>query len=130
MPLAVLVLIQPNKGKESRAAEVLEWIIGEVKAKEPDVSMYQMSETSDYEKGSVTYWAYFMWVPPLVTICAQSRVDLSTWPLTESRIKDEQTLQQRPNLPHHVELARILKDEALLSDLRYMKLKEFGGFSR
>jgi hypothetical protein len=50
--------------------------------------------------------------------------------LTVSRIKDEETLKQRSKLPHHVELARILKDEDLLSDLRYMKLKELGRLSR
>ena len=60
MPLPVLVLIQPNKGKEDRTAEVLEWLIGEVKANEPDVSMYRVSKTSEYEEGSVTFWVYMM----------------------------------------------------------------------
>jgi hypothetical protein len=60
MPLPVLVLIQPKEGKENRSREVLKWLIGEVKANEPDVSMYTVNETSDYEKGSVTFWAYMM----------------------------------------------------------------------
>ena len=57
MSVTVLILIQPKKGNERRAAELLNWLIGEVKAKEPDVSSYQVNETTDYEKGTITYVA-------------------------------------------------------------------------
>lgn len=51
MPQHVLVRIHPNAGKEKRCAELLEWLVGEVKANEPETSMYQVHETRDETRG-------------------------------------------------------------------------------
>ncbi|TKA64012.1 hypothetical protein B0A49_09568 [Cryomyces minteri] len=106
MVLDVLVFILTNKGKEKRAGEVLEWLIGEVKEKEPDMHSYHVYTTHDHEKGTLDYVAYL-------------------------RIKDETILAQRPNLGHHHEVAKIIKEEDLLREpLKYLRLEDYGGWDR
>ncbi|KAK4976505.1 hypothetical protein LTR66_009942 [Elasticomyces elasticus] len=106
MVVHVLVFVLPNKGKEKRVGEVFEWLIKEVKEKEPDVNLYHVYTTQDHEKGMLDYVAYF-------------------------RIKDETVFAQRPNLSHHREVARILKEEDLIREpLKYLKLENFGGWDR
>lgn len=50
--------------------------------------------------------------------------------LTLCRLKDEATLQTRQELPHNVQLKKILKDEELLRELKYLRLTNTGGFRR
>lgn len=64
MTAAVLVIIQPNKGKEARVREVLEWVTKEVEAHEPNVTEYSTAVSGDYSDGATTFFAYFRYQHP------------------------------------------------------------------
>jgi hypothetical protein len=57
MTLTVLLIMQPNKGKEARCEELLTDLIKTIEAKEPDVRQYLVEKTDDYEKGFTTWIA-------------------------------------------------------------------------
>ncbi|WPH03562.1 Hypothetical protein R9X50_00644300 [Acrodontium crateriforme] len=101
----VLVHIHPNPGKEKRCVELLEWLAGEVKANEPDTSVYQVHETRDEGDGELMFVVYMV-------------------------LKDEETIDRRQQLPHNQKLKKILKDEELLRELKYLRLTNTGGFRR
>lgn len=59
MPLSILVIISPQKGKEERVRNLITWVSGEVKDNESDTSAYAcFSEEGDDEQGLDLY-VYF-----------------------------------------------------------------------
>ncbi|KAK4574141.1 hypothetical protein LTR86_001902 [Recurvomyces mirabilis] len=105
MPLNLLIVIEPKQGKEQRVDEVLAWLVKEIEAKEPDVTVYQIRSTEDYKKGVKTS-------------------------IVHMQITDEAALEARGQLPHHQEITKILKEEGLLTELKYMRMSGAGGFIR
>jgi hypothetical protein len=122
-PANILILAQPKPGKEKRYEEVLEWWVQEVKDKEANIPVYHVRSTEDFVKGQKTFFVHMALV--LITRC-------SLTPAADGhyRIADETALEFRHELPHHKELAKILKDEDLLADYKFMRMSGALGFMR
>lgn len=59
MPLNVLVIISPQKGKEERCRNLMNWVSNEVKENEPDTSAYAcFAEEGDDGQG-LEFYVYF-----------------------------------------------------------------------
>jgi hypothetical protein len=55
MPINVLMIAQTNPGKAGRYEELFGPWIADLKKYEPEVSVFHISGTEDYEEGTKTY---------------------------------------------------------------------------
>ncbi|EXJ95900.1 hypothetical protein A1O1_01025 [Capronia coronata CBS 617.96] len=116
-PPNVMVVVSPNRGHEDRVAELIAEVSENVKAHEPWITYYRWyggrgvgasdSSSDDDESGAVTeYYIVF-------------------------RIEDSSKLSTRRELPHHQEIARLIRDEGLLREpLKYVTLEDREVWSR
>ena len=59
MAVPVLVTIPAKPGKEPRVLELVEWVIGEVKKTEPNVSYYTAHRVDNPETGTTDVLVFF-----------------------------------------------------------------------
>ncbi|KAK5214043.1 hypothetical protein LTR41_000235 [Exophiala xenobiotica] len=103
----VFVRVSPKPGKEARVAELADFVLEQVQANEPWVSMYRVYTARSLKGDDVVH--YFI----------------------EFRIDDMSKLATRREMPHHRTIAKAFEEEDLLSEpLGYSLLEEKGAWMR
>ncbi|KAK5303566.1 hypothetical protein LTR99_005328 [Exophiala xenobiotica] len=109
----VFVRVSPKPGKEARVAELAEFVLKQVQANEPWVSMYRVY-TAKSLKGK-----------------GDGDGDDIVHYFIEFRIDDMSKLATRREMPHHRTIAKAFEEEDLLSEpLGYSLLEEKGAWMR